>query len=841
MMARTGAPTRVTLETLATANTYCPLDQVRVSIPIALAVLTQATWESAPGVDASVPLSIFDTERYDPGAGAPQLVYQFDVATDYGLQAGDQVEVRLYFAEIFSGVDAAGERVFDVSVDGVTPPAFDDVDSIAETGAGNIGLVRTYTATVDAEGLLDISFINGVENPAVKGIEIVLAGEPVGDQSVVSIGAPTPASVVEEGDTDFTTLIFPVTFDELPSAYTEVSYDVDINGVVTSSTLALGVLDGQISVDVPNDALDNGDETVTVTLTGIVEGPAVLGTASAIGTVTEDDVEVVPGEIVAAINAGGGALTDAITGIDFSADDYFSTPSSTFTDGNAGNGQQPAFDGSVYETERFGSDFSYAIPVAPGVYDVDLHFAEIFASAAGVRAFDVIIEGQLVLDEYDILGETGGDINQTLIESFADIDPTTDDDDANINIQFVLDPGADNAKISGIVVRNSDTVVYEPPLDDLFGTEVEIADTGDAPSGPVLLAEGSNVMSATQEGDGDGENGVRDRDYFTITIPEGYQLSGVVLDDFLNANGISPDGFLAFQQGTEVTVDPLTGANVGDLQGAIIYGSEEIDTDILALMRAGFNDPQTATNLPAFDQALTGTWTFWLNQGAGPSTATLDFQVTPYPAIEIGDAADVAEGGDDPLANDTLIFPVTATPAVEGDITLNVTIDVKGVSTDQDVVVTFDASGQGTLSVDVPQDDLDNGDDTITVTLNSVEGTSGELGATTVATGLVTEDDGPPPVGFAPDEDLDQDGTINSEDDDVDGDGALNGLETFRYDATDAGTALTPGQTVRLEFDTDGTPFENGLTVRSSAPMNCHQMAETRKSISIMRTCLAER
>ncbi|MHA7901410.1 MAG: malectin domain-containing carbohydrate-binding protein, partial [Henriciella sp.] len=707
---------------------------------------------SAPGVSTDVPLSLFDTERYDPAAVDPQLVYQFDVGADFGLQPGDQVEVRLYFAEIFTGVDAAGERVFDVDVDGVIPTEFDDVDAFAEAGAGNVGIVRSYTATVDADGVLDISFINGVQNPAVKGIEIVFAGEAAPDPSVVSVGEPTPASVEEQGDTGVTTLIFPVTFDVTPTAYTEVSYEVDINGTVTPGTLALGVLDGEISVDVPNDAIENGTETVTVTLTGIVEGPAVLGTASAVGEVTEDDLPV--GTVVAAINAGGPALTDAITGIDYSADAFFSTPSSTFTDGNAGNGQQPALDGTAYETERFAGDLSYAIPVAPGVYNVELHFAELFQSGtggpngdgSGQRIFDVIVEGELVLDDYDILAETGGDINQTLIETILAIDPTTDDDDANINIQFVLDPGLDNAKVNGIVIRTADPDAYRPPADDLFGTSVEIADTGDAPSGPVLLTEGSNVMSATQEGDGDGENGVRDRDYFSITIPEGYQLSGVVLNDFQNANEISADAFLAFQQGSEVTVNPDTGENVDALQGAIIYGSEEVDGDLLALMRAGFNDPQTATTLPAFDQPLTGTWTFWLNQGAGPSTATLDFQITPYPAIEIGNALDVVEGGDDALVNDTLVFPVTATPPIEGDITINVTIDVNGVQITEDRVVTLDVNGDGSISVDIPQDGENNGSEAVTVTLNSVAGDVGQVGASNVATGAVTEDDAPPVV-----------------------------------------------------------------------------------------------
>ncbi|MEM7678161.1 MAG: hypothetical protein AAF449_19390, partial [Myxococcota bacterium] len=82
----------------------------------------------------------------------------------------------------------------------------------------------------------------------------------------------------------------------------------------------------------------------------------------------------------------------------------------------------------------------------------------------------------------------------------------------------------------------------------------------------------------------------------------------------------------------------------------------------------------------------------------------------------------------------------------------------------------------------------------------------------TVPFSLTVEDAVAAPIGNGPGDDLDQDGTINSDDDDIDGDGALNGVETFRYDATNAGTALAAGESVRLEFDTDGTPFENGFT-----------------------------
>jgi hypothetical protein len=114
------------------------------------------------------PVDMFNTERYDSGS-APEMLWQFPVAP------GTEVEVRLYFAELFINIDTAGERVFDVSVEGSVPAEFDDIDRLAIAGPKG-AFVRTTTVTV-IDGTLDLEFIHGVQNPAVQGIEIAVAGE----------------------------------------------------------------------------------------------------------------------------------------------------------------------------------------------------------------------------------------------------------------------------------------------------------------------------------------------------------------------------------------------------------------------------------------------------------------------------------------------------------------------------------------------------------------------------------------------------------------------------------------------------------------------------------------
>jgi hypothetical protein len=115
---------------------------------------------SDPSVPAGTPAALFQTERWDP-AGAPELQWSFPV-TPGGY------EVRLYFAEIYSGIQSAGARVFNVAIEG--NPVLTNFDVYAAVGA-NKGLMKSFQVTSDST--LTIDFTHVKENPAVKGIEIL--------------------------------------------------------------------------------------------------------------------------------------------------------------------------------------------------------------------------------------------------------------------------------------------------------------------------------------------------------------------------------------------------------------------------------------------------------------------------------------------------------------------------------------------------------------------------------------------------------------------------------------------------------------------------------------------
>ena len=113
----------------------------------------------------TTPTSIFNKERYDGIAGAPNLTYSFPVP-----QSGFY-EVRLYMGNGYSGTSEPGQRIFDVSIEGVIYPELDDLDLSATFGHSVGGMIQKTVEVTD--GVLNISFIHGVENPLINGIEIL--------------------------------------------------------------------------------------------------------------------------------------------------------------------------------------------------------------------------------------------------------------------------------------------------------------------------------------------------------------------------------------------------------------------------------------------------------------------------------------------------------------------------------------------------------------------------------------------------------------------------------------------------------------------------------------------
>jgi len=96
------------------------------------------------------------------------------------------------------------------------------------------------------------------------------------------------------------------------------------------------------------------------------------------------------------VNAGGVAFLSGINE-SFVADDFFTGGMIYRSMDTVSN----TADQELFQTERFG-EFEYEIPMDNGEYEVALYFAETFYDEVGKRVFDISLEGNKVLTNFDI-------------------------------------------------------------------------------------------------------------------------------------------------------------------------------------------------------------------------------------------------------------------------------------------------------------------------------------------------------------------------------------------------------------------------------------------------------
>jgi len=153
-------------------------------------------------------------------------------------------------------------------------------------------------------------------------------------------------------------------------------------------------------------------------------------------------------EALVRINAGGPEVTTG--GVTWAKDTYFS-------DGTKYRNLSLDIGGTEndiiyqYQRQSNGAPLTYEIPIDAGIYDVQLHFAELWfgvkeSGGAGSRVFNVDVEnGQGVLTNFDVFAETGGP-GIALIKTFDDISVS----DGALTLVFT--PVVENAIISAIEI-----------------------------------------------------------------------------------------------------------------------------------------------------------------------------------------------------------------------------------------------------------------------------------------------------------------------------------------------------------------------------------------------------
>ncbi len=107
----------------------------------------------------------------------------------------------------------------------------------------------------------------------------------------------------------------------------------------------------------------------------------------------------------------------------------------------------------LYRSSRQG-DFTYNVPLQPGIYELHLHFAETFygpesagAGGEGSRLVTVLANGQPLLRDFDVLADSGGD-RTAEVKVFPDISPAGD---GQLHLSFSSAKGG-SAMVSAIEI-----------------------------------------------------------------------------------------------------------------------------------------------------------------------------------------------------------------------------------------------------------------------------------------------------------------------------------------------------------------------------------------------------
>lgn len=166
--------------------------------------------------------------------------------------------------------------------------------------------------------------------------------------------------------------------------------------------------------------------------------------------------------------------------------------------------------------------------------------------------------------------------------------------------------------LSVMMACNSDDDTTEPPLQSFDYNENLSGDLANTNSTPTVLAfvAGQNTITAIQSSS--------DVDYFTFTVPAGYELSQIVVDDYISNDDA---GFIGIVNGSTFPTDAAN-TNASDLLGGMVYGVANRGNNILS-------DIGGLTGAQGFAGALpAGNYSVWLNQTGAESEATLNFIIT---------------------------------------------------------------------------------------------------------------------------------------------------------------------------------------------------------------------
>ena len=263
-------------------------------------------FSTTAGISGTTDDALFQDERWTPGGS-----YTYEVAV-----ANGTYQVDLLLAEIYSGIFGPGQRVFDMSLEGQALAALQNIDIYAQVGA-NAAYTISQQVTVN-DGSLSIEVGPGssspgnVQNAKLNAFAVYSAGVP--PSPTLSIAAANAS--LNEGNSGSTAFTFTVTRTGNTTGASTAAFAVTgsganpaaaadfTGGVLPTGTVsfAAGETSKTITVNVAGDSTVEPGENFTVALSNPSAGTT-IGTATATGTILNDDTAPGPSLSIAAANA----------------------------------------------------------------------------------------------------------------------------------------------------------------------------------------------------------------------------------------------------------------------------------------------------------------------------------------------------------------------------------------------------------------------------------------------------------------------------------------------------------------------------------------------------------
>ncbi len=284
------------------------------------------------------------------------------------------------------------------------------------------------------------------------------------------------------------------------------------NGTLVSGNLPIsGTAADNVAVQKVEVELDNG---IWVTAAGttawslnlnssnFLNGPHVI---SARATDTSGNISVtntanvrflnVPGNYVQRISGGNPANVTDCSGNLWLLDTAYSSGAFGYSGGTAGylsnvisgvcSSAQSLYQREHYSTSSGG--FYYEFDCPEGIYETTLLEAETYWSGPGKREFNVFIQGQQVLTNFDIYAAAGG-MNTPISLVFTNAV-------TNSQLQILFTPVVDNARVSGVQVRK---------IADVYSDTDGIPDWWRLAYFGHALGSASDLSRGADDADGDG-------------------------------------------------------------------------------------------------------------------------------------------------------------------------------------------------------------------------------------------------------------------------------------------------------------------------------------------------